>query len=191
MPKVFIVPSRGAHPDDHWYPWVAARLEERGCTVRVLEMPNPDVPKKSEWLGALQSAIPAVDEETYLIGHSVGCQAILRYLDLLPPGQRCAGITFVAGWIAVPNWEGRSEAQRAILDDWLNPPIELRRIAGRASRFTAVFSDDDEFVPRDNWAIAEQELAAHVVVKHGADHFEGQGALELPEVVDAVLGTAD
>ncbi len=91
MPKVFIVHSRGAHPNDHWYPWVKARLEEGGCAVQVPQMPNTDVPRKSEWLAALQSAIPAIDADSYLIGHSVGCQAILRYLDLLPEARGAPG----------------------------------------------------------------------------------------------------
>lgn len=34
------------------------------------------------------------DEDTYLIGQSVGCQVILRYLSQLPPGSKVRGRHF-------------------------------------------------------------------------------------------------
>ena len=187
MKKVYLVHSRGAHPNDFWYPWVKSTLEQAGYVVNVPYMPNPDNPQKAAWLSALESRISEVDEDTYLIGHSVGCQAILRLLDRLPAGNRCGGVVLVAGWVRFPNWEGRSKEQNAILEDWLNPTLDLSKIADRSKRFIAIFSDNDEFVPKENWDVCEKELHAKVIVKHGAGHFAGRDLLELPDVVDALV----
>lgn len=187
MKKVYLIPARGAHANDLWYPWVKSTLEQVSYVVTVGHMPNPDRPQKAEWVSALQSQISEVDADTYFIGHSVGCQAILRFLDRLPAGTRCGGVVLVAGWIRVPNWEGRSQEQKAILDDWLNPTLDLSKVANRSKGFTAIFSDNDEFVPQANWAICEQELHAKLLVKQRAGHFEGRDMVEFPEVVIAIV----
>src|SRR5262249_53518077 len=123
--RAYIIPGRGAHPDDYWYPWVRSTLEQSGFAVTILQLPDPDKPKKSIWMNALIPVVGELDQATYLIGHSVGCQAILRLLDGLPPGRMIGATVLVAGWVSVPNWEGRSETEKAVLNDWLNPPLSL------------------------------------------------------------------
>lgn len=187
MKKVYTIPSRGARPHAFWYPWVKSTLEKAGFTVTILQLPDPDKPKKSAWMNALMPLISGMDEATYVIGHSVGCQATLRLLDALPAGRMIGGTVLVAGWVSVPNWNGRSEAEKAVLNDWMNPPLDLGKVAGKSKKFTAIFSDNDEYVPEENWAVCEKELKAKVIVKHQFGHFEGKDLCELPEVVSSIL----
>jgi len=46
MKKVYLVPARGTHPNDLWYPWVKSTLEQAGYVMNVPHMPNPDNPQK-------------------------------------------------------------------------------------------------------------------------------------------------
>lgn len=39
------------------------------------------------------------DENTYFIGHSIGCQSIDRYLEILPSETKIGGVVYVAGWL--------------------------------------------------------------------------------------------
>ena len=187
LKKVYIIPGRGGHADSFWYPWLIKSLEKADFTVTFMKMPNPDEPKKADWMSALMPLIPEMDTNTCLIGHSVGCQAALRFLSNLPSGSKISGVVLVAGWVSVPNWQGRSEKEKAVLTDWMNPPIDFSNVTGRADKFTAIFSDDDQFVPRENWAACEQYLNAGVIIKHNFGHFESEGLLQLPEVVDAII----
>ncbi len=132
-----------------------------------------------------------IDENTFLIGHSVGCQAVLRIIDSLPEGAKAGGVVLVAGWVSVPAWEGRTDEQKAILNDWMNPPLDLQEVARHAKHFAAIFSDDDEFVPKENWRACEEQLHAKVIVKHNAGHFEAKDDSQLPEVIDAVMEMAN
>jgi uncharacterized protein len=184
---IYIIPSRGAHPHDYWYPWVKSTLEQAGFVVTILQLPDPDKPKKDVWMKALMPLMDEIDPDTYLIGHSVGCQATLRLLDALPPGKMIGGAVLVAGWVSVPNWNGRSEAEKAVLNDWMNPPLVLSKVAGKSKNITAIFSDNDEFVPKENWAACEKELNAKVIVKHHFGHFEARDLRRLPEVSDSIL----
>ncbi len=190
MKQVYIIPSRRAGPRDHWYPYVKRTLETTEFTIHIPLLPNPEVPQQSAWLAALSEQIQTVNKDTILVGHSVGCQAVLRFLTGLPPGQKVGGVVLVAGWISVPNLEGRTAAQKAILDDWLNPPLDFAKLAERSNHFTAIFSDNDPFVPKENWEVCEKELHAKVIVKHLAGHFEGEDATELPEVVEEIRALA-
>jgi serine hydrolase len=190
MKQVYIIHSRGAGPHSHWYPYVKQMLEAAGFTVHTPPMPKPEAPHQSAWLTAMSEQIQTVNEDTFLIGHSVGCQAVLRFLDRLPIGQKAGGVVLVAGWVSVPNWAGRTAAQKAILNDWLNPPLDFTKIAERSSHFTAIFSDNDPFVPKENWEVCENELRAKIIVKHQAGHFEGEDTTELPEVVEAISAAA-
>ena len=191
MKKVYIIHSRGAHPEDFWYPAVEQAFRQAGFAVNVPQMPNPDNPRKAEWLKALEALKPDIDENTFLIGHSVGCQAVLRIIDSLPEGAKAGGVVLVAGWVSVPAWEGRTDEQKAILNDWMNPPLDLREVARHAKHFAAIFSDDDEFVPKENWRACEEQLHAKVIVKHDAGHFEAKDDSQLPEVIDAVMEMAN
>ena len=61
-------------------------------------MPNTNSPKIEKWVGFLEKNIKSADTDTYFIGHSIGCQTILRYLERLPESTKVGGVVFVAGW---------------------------------------------------------------------------------------------
>ena len=46
-------------------------------------MPNSENPKIEKWVKYLEENIKSVDEQTYFIGHSIGCQTIMRFLEKL------------------------------------------------------------------------------------------------------------
>jgi predicted alpha/beta hydrolase family esterase len=59
-------------------------------------MPNPETPKKAEWVEHLQKIVPDPNSDTFFVGHSMGCQAIQRYLEKLSDDQMVGGVVFVA-----------------------------------------------------------------------------------------------
>jgi len=79
MKKAIIVHGWAYNPESGWYPHVKKELESKGFHVQVPEMPNPEEPKINDWISKLKETIPNPDQETYFIGHSVGCQTILRF----------------------------------------------------------------------------------------------------------------
>jgi len=97
--RVIIVHQWTSSPSGDWYPWLKLELVKRGVAVDVLPMPNPDAPRMEEWVPFLAEKAGEVNQDTFLVGHSVGCQTILRFLQTLPQGTRVGGIFFVAGWI--------------------------------------------------------------------------------------------
>src|SRR3989344_3577618 len=81
MKRVFIVHGWDFNPEVNWYPWLKKELEKKGFKVIVPEMPNTSEPKINAWVSYLKKVVGKLDEETYFIGHSIGCQTIMRFLE--------------------------------------------------------------------------------------------------------------
>ena len=82
--KVFLVHGWDGSPANNWFPWLKRELEQRGFLVSAPAMPHPRMPTIEDWVSHLSATVGKPDENTYLIGHSMGCQAIARYLERLP-----------------------------------------------------------------------------------------------------------
>lgn len=91
--RLCIAPRWGAGPDQEWYPWLRAQpaVTERFSEVIVPAIDNPKTPTVAAWIAGLTAACGAGAAElanTWFVGHSVGCQGVLRYLaalvDLVP-----------------------------------------------------------------------------------------------------------
>ena len=189
MKRVFIVHGWASSPEDGWFPWLKKELEQKGFQVEVPAMPDPDEPKIESWVQALSEAVGRADEDTFFVGHSIGCQTILRFLERLPADQKIGGMALVAGWLTLQGLETDEEEEMA--RPWLEKPIQFEKVKAQAGSIVALFSDDDPFVPRENEELFEKRLGAKIIVEHGKGHFsEGDGVKELPSALEAVLAMA-
>ncbi|VVC02186.1 Serine hydrolase [uncultured archaeon] len=162
-----------------WRTWLKEELEKIGFEVVVPAMPSPDAPKVEEWIAAVEKAVGDADE-FYLVGHSLGCPAILRYLEKTK--KRAGGAVLVAGF-AEKLGEDFKE-----LDGFVEKPFEWQEIRKNCGRITAIFSDNDPYIPLSQVALFEKELSAKCVVLHKRGHFSSsEGTVKLPEALDALL----
>lgn len=186
MKKVFVVHAWGENPQSCWYPWLKAELENRGFKMSVIEMPETDAPAMRPWINALSKVVTEPDEETYLVGHSIGCQTILRYLAGVPEGQKVGGAVFVAPWTTLTNL---SEASVQIAKPWVETPINWDAAKAHCSNFSAFFSDDDQWVPISEEGLFQKKLGAKTKLLHSLGHFDD--ATELPELLEDILRMVD
>ena len=124
MKRCFIIHGWDGSPEEDWYPWLKQELEKKGFQVTVPAMPETNAPKIETWVTHLVRAVGQVDENTFLVGHSIGCQTILRYLEQLPMGQRVGGVVLVAGWVHRLNGD-LSPEELIIAKPWIETPLDL------------------------------------------------------------------
>ena len=180
MKRAFLIHGWEGHPEEGWRPWLRSELEKRGFTVSVPAMPDTENPKMDAWVNHLSKTVGAPDRDCYLIGHSLGCIAILRYLETLKEGQSVGGAVLVAGF---SDNLGFKE-----LGTFFTEPIDWDRIKPRCGRFVAIHSDNDPYVPLKHGGIFREKLGADVILEHDMKHFSGdEGITGLPIALESVL----
>lgn len=185
MKRVIIVHGWASNDQDGWFPWLRHELESRDFQVDIPNMPHPMVPTIDDWVLALAKASGKVDSDTVFIGHSIGCQTVLRFLETIDTPIR--GAVFVAGFLKDLVLD--PDEPKEIAAPWLETPIQLEKLRAIIPRSIAIFSDNDRFIPlKENSESFENRLGSTVVIDHGKKHFAGdQGITELPSALDAVL----
>ena len=177
MDRAYIIHGWGGSQRSNWFPWLEERSEAEGIRTRTLAMPDPDHPRLSDWLAGLRAAIGLPDDETFLIGHSLGAMAILRYLESLEEGERVGGAILVAGF---PESIGIRE-----IDNFFDPPLDYEKVRLSAGRLAAINSDNDPYVPLRQGEILRDKLGAEFSVLAGAYHINQEsGFFELPEALE-------
>ena len=133
MKRAFIIHRWDGTPTSDWYTWLKKELEKKGFKVEVPEMPNTSEPKIGAWVKHLKKIVGKLDNETYFIAHSIGCQTVMRFLEKEDYKGKIGKIIFVAGWFNLDNLEG--EEVKEIADPWINTPIDFIKIKQKKSHF--------------------------------------------------------
>lgn len=164
--QVYIVHGYTASPGDHWFPWLAERLERDGAAVEVLPMPDSGAPAAAAWDAFLDAAIARCDEHTFLVGHSLGCIAIVRYL-LRSKTARCGGVVLVAGF-------AEPVAGLAELDEFVAGVGTIEDLREAVDCRCVIAARDDEAVPYAATERLAGRLDADFLSVEKGGHFLGR-----------------
>ena len=186
--RVFIVHGWDGFPEENWFPWLKSELEAKGFLVFVPQLPAADEPRINTWVPALAESVGVVDEQTYFVGHSMGCQTIVRFLESLDGDAKVGGAVFVAGFLkSLSNLEDEEQV-RSVADEWLKTPLNLAKVKSHLTKSVAIFSDNDPFIPLENQEEFRDVLHSKIIVEHGKGHFNKEsGVLEIQSALSALL----
>ena len=177
----------GGSPEEPVNEWLENELNNQGFDALALHMPHPDEPMIGEWIEHLAQAVGKLDSGTYFIGHSIGCQTIMRYLE--HQKTACGGAVLIAPWFTLQGLED-AESER-IAAPWLETEINLDNVRRNLPHLTAIFSDNDPFVPLSDKEIFKATLGAHVIVEHDKGHYtEDDGSLKNETALKEILKIA-
>ena len=191
MKKLILVHGWGGSGSGGWFDWLKQELENSNDSdewmIKSPDMPETENPKIDAWVNKLEEVAEELgaDEELFLIGHSIGCQTIIRYLEKLPENTKIGGAIFVAGWFNLKETAYEAEEEKNIAKPWIEEPIDIKKVRARCDKFVAIFSDDDFCVPLSDKEIFEKNLGAETIVLRGKGHFDE--VFEFPELLEEVL----
>ena len=94
MKKVYIIHRWGADSTSDWIPWLKEELEKKDIRT-VSDMQDTNNPTIENWIDEISGIVTSPDSDTYFVGHSIGCQAVVRYLSTLPEGVSIGGSILV------------------------------------------------------------------------------------------------
>ena len=179
--KVVIIHGYGGEPMHGFRPWLKRELEAKGFEASVPAMPSPDEPHMEEWVAAIGKETRG--ENCILVGHSLGCTAILHYLEHVK--KKVSGAVLVAGFAE------RLGDEFGAIENFVDAPLDFARVRKNCGRMVAIFSDNDPYVPLSQEKLFREKLDAATVVLHARGHFSSsEGTTELPEALEAILEIA-
>ncbi len=184
-----------------WIEWLTSELRGRGFHVVVPDMPFSDAPIPVIWVSYLKRVVDKIDKDTYFVGHSIGCQAIMRVLAR--QNKQCGGAIFVAGWFLIKNFQKvRSEffpkknvvtklydmAAQAVIARWENP-FDYENLKKVLPRSIAILSNTDRIVDEKiNTEMFQENVGSEVISIPNSGHFTSyEGFHTFPRLLDEVL----
>lgn len=180
--NVLIFHGTEGYPEENWFPWLKKELEAKGCKVIVPQFPSPPVvpAKVSEWFYVLKNYEQFIDENTIIIGHSLGGVFALRVLEQLKHPIRAVFLTGTPiGIKPILNYD-RDSSFSGFDFDW-------EKIKNNSKHFTVYHSDNDPYVSLENGEQLAKELGVELTFIPNAGHFNAKaGYLTFPELLEKV-----
>ncbi|MCK9185957.1 alpha/beta fold hydrolase [Candidatus Gracilibacteria bacterium] len=169
MKNIFIIHGTEGHPEENWFPWLKQELEKKGYNVLVPQFPSPPtIPAKiAEWFDVLKDYEQYINEDTILIGHSLGGVFTLRVLEKLKhPVKAAIFVGTPIGVRPILNYD-RDSSFSGFLFDW-------EVIRTKASHFEVFHSDDDPYVSLENGEQLAKNLNVALNFVPNAGHFNAK-----------------
>lgn len=182
MKTAFIFHGTEGYPEENWFPWMKEKLKEKGYEVFVPQFPSPPVvPSKiSEWFEVLKTFEQYIDQDSILIGHSLGGKFLLRVLEKLEsPIKTACFVGTPIGIQPIANNE-RDNAFTENNFDWEN-------IKNKAQHFIVFQSDNDPYVGLENGKELAKNLGVELSFIPNAGHFnKPAGYTKFPELLEKI-----
>lgn len=176
--NAFIFHGTEGYPEENWFPWLKEKLKTKDLKVIIPQFPSPPIvaAKINEWFDVLKKYESDINENTILIGHSLGGIFTLRILEKLNhPVKAVFLIGTPIGIKPILNYE-RDNSFSGFDFNW-------NKIKNQSKKFIIFQSDNDPYVSLGNG----QELAKHLGVDldfiPNAGHFNAKaGYLKFDEL---------
>ncbi len=198
MKRAFLIHGWDGRPDNHWFPYLSLELKANGFDVSAPQMPHASEPKVKEWLSFLTDYVGKPDQDTYFVGHSLGCIAIARYLSELSDdtnserdtkvrrGNKKNEEVKIGGCVFVAGFSGRLEIPE--IREFYEVPFDPSKAKARCDKFVMIFSDNDPYVPMEKSLAVAGQVGARTILERGRGHFGTKdGVTTLPSALSALL----
>lgn len=187
MKKFYLIHGFESLPNRGFFPWLMHNLFTKiGVCATALEMPSPENPMVSEWVEKIKSEVKEPNLDKYLVGHSLGAPAILRYLETLQEKERIGAVFLVAGFSDKLDKSNLDSDIRKI-DNFFEKSFDFDHIKKVCAKFYMIHGDLDELVPISYAQDLSEKLGVDLIVVKGAGHFSSSKVFELPEILDLIL----
>lgn len=171
-----ILHGTDGNPDSNWFPWLKAKLEEKGYKVWVPLLPGNHAPDREVYNNFLLGGDWDFTDNI-VVGHSSGAVAVLNLLM----DERCPKIklgVMVSAWgYGTP--AGMDEAQFANL--FPKNGFDFATIKQKASKLAFLHSADDPYCPLEQAKYLAKNLSAPLTVIQNGGHL-GESCPEFPQL---------
>lgn len=177
--RIVLIPGYKATPESNFFPWLKDELRRRGHDVVVANLPNPEAPDRDEWTKVLLEQVGSIDNETVVVGHSLGGAAALRFMEAAEVRSTPHALVL----IATP-WMINHEQFRG----FFMTELDYEVLMWKASKIAVIHAIDDKTIPFDHAEKYAKVLHAKLVETQEGGHFQG---MEYPIILQTILDLID
>jgi len=183
MKKVFMIHGFMGTPNGGWRSWLMAELAKRDIYACSLPMPSPDKPNKTQWVKMINETVGIPSEDIFLVGHSLGVPAILRYLETLDKDAKIGGVVLVSGPAVKIEKDGYEQ-----VNTFLETSFDFDHIKNACNNFTIIHGLDDNNVSFSDAEFFTKNLVGKLIPVINGGHLNGgAGWYELPQALDSLI----
>lgn len=186
MKNAFIFHGTEGYPEENWFHWLKQELEKIGYQVFVPQFPSPPkvAAKIDEWFNVLEKYIQYINEDTLLIGHSLGGVFTLRILEKIKHPVRAVFLVGTPiGVRPILNFD-RDNCFSGFSFDW-------KSITKNSCHFEVFHSDNDPYVSLENGKELANNLKVRLNFIPNAGHFNSKAGYSkfdlLLEKIESIL----
>lgn len=181
MTNVFIIHGAYGYPEENWFPWLKSELKTFGCKVFVPKFPTPENQSLENWLKVFEDYKQYLNENSIVVGHSLGPAFLLNILEKLDKPIKAA--FFVSGFISLLGNPEFDEINKSFVEksfDW-------QKIKQNCPKFFVFHSDNDPYVPLEQAEKLAKNLGVSVILVKNAGHFnEKSGYTKFQLLLDKI-----
>ena len=172
-----IIHGSYGHPKENWFPWLKEEQEKIDCRVFVPKFPTPKNQSLENWLKVFENYEKYLNEDTILVGHSLGPAFILTILEKLD--RKIKAAFFVSGFISLLNNKEFDELNKTFVERKFN----WEKIKQNCTKFIIYHSDNDPYVPLEKAKELAESLDTEAVIIKGAGHFNENSGYKKFEIL--------
>ncbi|WP_017213149.1 RBBP9/YdeN family alpha/beta hydrolase [Clostridium beijerinckii] len=163
--NIYVVHGYTSSSKSEWFPWLKEKFKDSSIKVSVPDMPDSGDPHLEPWINHLHKCIMDIDENTILIGHSLGCITALRYI--LEKNIKIKGAILISGFMNKNPMDEQTEG----LQEFVDSPLDVARIRSLIPKRIAITAIDDDIVPTEATQKLAEELDANLIILESGKHF--------------------
>lgn len=176
--RVVVIHGYTASSQANWFPHFKDELKSDNIDVIIPDMPDSCKPQCNEWLKHIDNTIGEPDENTILIGHSLGCVTLLNYLNEKRT-ESVKAVFLISGFT--------ENTPISELAEFVKPVIDYNYIKSITSDIVAISAVDDDIVPYEYSKEMAERLDAPFILLDGGKHFiDRDGFTEFTLLVNKV-----
>lgn len=175
--KYYDVNREDSSSNSNWLPWLQQQLIARDILAQTPEMPRPFAPDYYAWKTEFERFVP--DEETLLVGHSLGGGFLIRWLND-NPGKIVGKVVLIAPWLDV------EKEYSPLFDFSLRSDITNQSKKG----IDILYSTNDKAVIQSSLEYLRQKadnLRYHEFINYGHFRLKEMKTREFPELLKICL----
>ena len=173
--RAIIIHGANGSPDEHWFKWLGKKLE-KSLEVFIPQFPIQENQNLNNWMKVIEKI--GVNEDTILVGHSVGCAFILNVLE-----KYKAKAAFLVGGFTGKLSIEKDEINKTFAEKEFN----WTKIKNNCSIFFIYNSDNDPHVPLEKGRELAENINCKLKIIKNAGHFRAKdGYIEFQLLLDDI-----